>query len=201
MPFAYDEFKKNRKDWVNELQYFNKVWYRSRKGRRNHWKRKQDFIEMLQSQLKQFVENKFSELTTAKCFEEKIREILEAIKKVNEDAVIRGEVLNMITMAIGRLTFDGGFGENDTFAMEWDKRAMKTDETWRENAPRDGDVKDFRREQLRSIWACLSVVSEGCNCLQCIKRRPSSNASTAVPETRTAWAFIRHHWQTLLSGI
>ncbi|KAJ5396964.1 hypothetical protein N7509_005077 [Penicillium cosmopolitanum] len=201
MPFSYNEFKKSRKDWVKELQYFNKVWYRSRKGGRNHWKRKQDFLETLQSQLNQLLETNISELTTVKCFETKVREILEAIKIVNEDVVIRGEVLNMITMAISRLTFEDGFGVNDTFAMEWDKRVMKTDEEWRKNAPRDGDVQDFRREQLRSIWARLSVVFEDCNCLQCIKRRPSSNASSEVSKTRTALAFMRHHWQTLFSGI
>jgi hypothetical protein len=199
MPFSYDQFKRNRKDWVEELENYNKIWYRFRKSRQTNWERKQNFLEMLQSQLNQTLEYDFSELTKTRCFAVKIRQILGAIPIATEDAVIRGEVLNMITTAIGRLTFDDGYGEEDKFALRWDKRAMKADKEWDENSPGNGDIEYFRREQLRLIWSCLSVILKDCYCLQCVKRRPSANASEAI--SKSALALMWQRWRNLFSGI
>lgn len=80
--------------------------------------------------------------------------------------------------------------------MEWDKRAMKTDQAWRENTPRDGETEHYVWEQLRDIWACLYVVPEDFGFLQCIKRRPSSEVVS-----KNALASMRQHWQVIISGI
>lgn len=64
----------------------------------------------LNRQLNQLWEDEISKMTATKCFEEKFLQILEAIEivRVDEELFIsaHAEVLNMITMVIGRLTLD-----------------------------------------------------------------------------------------------
>lgn len=170
MTYAYDKFKRDRKDWVKELEYFNKKWDRRVKSRSNHWRRKEALLSLIQIRLTQLLETEISDTITGKCFPEKVRQLLGAIKIANEDAVLRAEVLKMVAPALGRLTFDGYSG-NDTFAAKMDQTMIKLDVAWNKKTPNDGEVEDFRQAQLRSRWASLSVVCKDCNCLQCIKRR------------------------------
>lgn len=169
MTYAYEKFTRDRKSWVTELEKFNKIWDRFTLCRPSDWKRKQNLLELIQKQLKQLSQNEISEIITGKCFLEKVRQILDAIKIANEDAVLRGEVLKMLAPALGRLTFDGYTGY-DSFAIKMDQTVIELDAAWREKVPNDGEIEDFRQAQLRARWASLSVVSQNCDCLQCFKR-------------------------------
>lgn len=170
MTYAYEKFTRDRKSWVKELEKSNKIWDRFTLSRPSDWQRKQDILDLIQKQLMHLSQKAISETITGKCFLEKVHQILEAIKIANDDAVLRGEVLKMLAPALGRLTFDG-YTDNDTMAMKMDQTVIKLDAAWREKIPKDGEIEDFRQAQLRARWASLSVVSQNCDCLQCIKRR------------------------------
>ncbi|KAJ5111533.1 hypothetical protein N7532_002068 [Penicillium argentinense] len=169
MAYTASHFARDRKEWVKELEYFNKVWEKLTISRSNHWQRKQALLIRIESKLATLLPTD-AEKGTGTCFAEKVRQILDSIRIANEDAILRGEILKMLVPAIGRLMIPGG-PDSDTFAMKMDQKVERLDKEWQEKSPKKGEIEDFRQAQLRSRWTSLSVVSPICLCPQCVKRR------------------------------